>query len=70
VNGTIKALRSAYGFITSEGLDWFFHDDDVVLEDVELVVGDEVDFEPVIPEPEKGRRARDVSWRPKRASDG
>lgn len=67
MTGTIKALHPTFGFITADGKDWFFHDDDLVGLDIELIVGDEVNFEPVLPEPAKGPRAREVAWRARKS---
>jgi cold shock CspA family protein len=62
LKGRIKALKPSFGFITAEdGRDFFFHDDDLV-DDLEVSEGDRVTFEVVEPQPEKGPRARDVSW--------
>jgi len=62
MNGTIKALRldRGYGFITAEdGVEHFFHADDAGGQDAlrSLAIGDEVQFEPVVPVPLKGPRA-------------
>jgi len=65
MTGKIKALYPTFGFITADdgGGEFFFHQtDEVGAGIVGLVVGDRVTFEPVDPAPEKGPRARDVSF--------
>jgi cold shock CspA family protein len=61
MTGTIKSLLASFGFIQAEdGREFFFHDEDLVADDVELKVGDRVSFEVVEPQPVKGPRARAV----------
>jgi cold shock CspA family protein len=63
MTGTVKSLLETFGFIKAEdGREFFFHDEDLVADDVELKVGDRVSFEVVEPQPARGPRARDVVW--------
>jgi cold shock CspA family protein len=64
VTGRIRRLHDSFGFIRSDGLDFFFHSSDVVgaMDFEQLVEEDGVSFEPVTPQPEKGPRAAQVTW--------
>lgn len=63
VRGTVKSLQPTFGFIKAEdGAELFFHNSDLVADDVELAVGDVVTFEVVEPQPAKGPRAAQVVW--------
>jgi cold shock CspA family protein len=60
--GKVTALRNSYGFIRDEeGASYFFHLADLV-DAFDVKVGDEVTFEPEVPAPAKGPRARGVSF--------
>jgi cold shock CspA family protein len=62
MRGTVTTLRHDFGFIKADdGQDFFFHDSDLV-DEFELNVGDVVTFEQVEPRPEKGPRAKHVTW--------
>lgn len=64
--GTIKTTvrDRGFGFIADPaGNDWFFHRADLAegTEFGDLAEGDEVNFEPVFPQPPKGPRATHVT---------
>jgi cold shock CspA family protein len=62
MTGTIKALRQTFGFIAAEdGRDFFFNLNDLT-DAFDVKVGDAVSFEAEVPQPEKGPRARGISF--------
>jgi 'Cold-shock' DNA-binding domain len=72
MTGRIRRLHDSFGFIRSDGLDFFFHNSDVVggLDFDQLDEGDLVAFEAVTPQPEKGPRAQQVAWQEGKRADG
>ena len=60
--GRVTAYRGAFGFIRDAlGTDFYFHRDDLI-DGFDVKVGDAVSFQPEIPAPAKGPRARRITF--------